>query len=276
MPASDHHSASDGPTSGETETGRLAGRCALVTGGGSGIGRATALRFAEEGARVAICGRRGDRLADTRRLAAEVGRELEPMELDVTDAEAVDRALPAVVERLGGLDTLVNNAGVGGPNACSTDGQDRWREILAANLDGVFYVTRAALAHIPDGGRILNVSSVLGKFGVPGYTAYCTSKHGIIGFTRALALELAPRRITVNAVCPGWVETDMARAGMGHLGQELGISYEQARENALQQVPLQRILEPAEIAALLAWLASEEASGMTGQAVNYSGGSAVW
>ncbi len=255
---------------------RFAGRRVFVTGGGSGIGRAIALRFAAEGAAVGVAGRRPEPLAETASQAEGLPGRVETCELDVSDPDAVASVVPRVAERLGGLEILVNNAGVGGPNACSGPGPDRWREIVSVNLDGVFYVTRAALAHIPDGGRILTISSVLGKFGVPGYTAYCASKHGVIGFTRALALELAPRRITVNAICPGWVETEMARAGMEDLARQRGLSYEAARAEALAQVPLGRILAPDEIAGLAAWICSDEAAGMTGQAVNLSGGSAVW
>ncbi len=249
----------------------------LVSGGGSGIGRGIALRLAAEGASVTILGRRQQTLAETAELSAAAGHPLEYRVLDITDAAAVDTALAELAEAHGGrIDAVVNNAGLGGPNACSTEGEDRWSELLAVNLDGSFFLTRAALRAMPEGGRVVNMSSVLGKFGVPGYTGYCTAKHGIIGFTKALALELAPRNITVNAICPGWVETEMARAGMERLAEDVGVSYEEARATALAQVPLGRILQPDEIAGLVLWLLSSESSGMTGQAINFSGGSAMW
>ena len=256
---------------------RLQNQNILVSGGGSGIGRGIALRLAAEGAHVTILGRREAALAETAQLSEQAGHSLGYCVLDITDAAAVDDAVAALAAAQDGrIDAVVNNAGLGGPNACSTEGEDRWSDVLAVNLDGSFFLTRAALRAMPDGSRVVNMSSVLGKFGVPGYTAYCTAKHGIIGFTKALALELAPRKITVNAICPGWVETEMAREGMRGLGEALGVSYEEAREGALAQVPLGRILQPEEIAGLTAWLLSSEAAGMTGQAINFSAGSAMW
>jgi len=254
----------------------LKGVPALVTGGGSGIGRGIALRLAREGARVVVAGRRRAALDETRALAGRDGLEVQAVELDVTDAAAVRAVVDRVAADLGGLQCLVNNAGAGGPNACSGPGEDRWRELIAVNLDGVFHCAREALRHMREGGAIVNISSVLGKFGVPGYTAYCASKHGVIGFTKALALEVAPRRIRVNAVCPGWVESDMARQGMEGIAAETGQSYEDARAMALAQVPLGQMIQPEEVGGLVAWLASDEARNMTGQAINYSGGSAMW
>jgi NAD(P)-dependent dehydrogenase (short-subunit alcohol dehydrogenase family) len=258
---------------------KLEGSTVLVTGGGSGIGQAIALRLAGEGAQVAISGRRFDRLEETLSKAAEQGQKLKAWPLDVTDVDAVEQCVKEVASDLGGLAILVNNAGLGGPNRIQGgvhgDDEDRWREVLSVNLDGMFYTTRAALRVMPDGGTVINISSVLGKFGVPGYTAYCTSKHGVIGFTKSLALELAPRQIRVNAICPGWVDTEMAREGMEDMASNMGMEFDEARKLALSQVPLGRILETSEIAGLCAWLASPEARGMTGQAINLSGGSAM-
>ena len=124
-------------------------------------------------------------------------------------------------------------------------------------------------------GSVVNVSSVLGKFGVPGYTAYCASKHGVIGFTKALALEVASRRITVNAICPGWVETDMAREGMEGIAKATGVSYEEARRQALSEVPIGRIIEPEEVGKLVVYLAGPHASAMTGQAISLCGGTTM-
>ncbi|MCA8941032.1 MAG: SDR family oxidoreductase [Planctomycetes bacterium] len=247
----------------------LEGRRCVVTGGGSGIGRAIAIELVKAGATVALTGRRLEPLQETVTLCHGKGAA---HVCDVSDAGQVDDTFEMMTDQFGGIDVLVNNAGVGGPNACSGDGEDRWDAIIRTNLDGVFFCSRAALAHMPDGGRVINISSVLGQFGVPGYTAYCASKHGVIGFTKALALEVAPRGITVNAICPGWVDTDMARAGMEDMAKNMGVSFEEARKIAMNGVPLGRILQPAEIGRLVVYLASDDASGMTAQAVSLCGG----
>ncbi len=258
-----------------THESRPAAARALVTGAGTGIGRAIALALAKAGARVALAGRRKAPLDETAALIARAGGKALVQPFDVTDREAVATAVARIARDLGGLDILVNNAGVGGPNGCFVDGPDRWDLVMRTNLDGVFFVTRAALRHFGTGGRVIHIASVLGKFGVPGYTAYCAAKHGLIGFTKALALECAPRQITVNAVCPGWVETEMAREGMEGLAQAMGVGFEQARAHALAQVPLGRIMQPAEIGDLVAWLASPAASGVTGQAWSVCGGATM-
>jgi NAD(P)-dependent dehydrogenase (short-subunit alcohol dehydrogenase family) len=138
----------------------------------------------------------------------------------------------------------------------------------------MYLVTKAVLKHMPDheGGRVINISSVLGKFGVPGYTAYCTTKHGMIGFTRALALEVVSRGITVNTVCPGWVETEMAAQGINETAAFQRMTADEFKAQAISGVPIKRFLEADEIAELVCFLASDRAQGITGQAINICGG----
>jgi ketoreductase len=255
----------------------LEGKRCVVTGGGTGIGRGIARQLVRAGGLVAVCGRRADKLDETLselKGCGPTGARAVKASIDVTDAASVRGGIDELAERLGGgIDVLVNNAGMGGPNACSDDEDpDNWDAIVRTNLDGTFFCSREALRHMPDGGSILNISSVLGRFGVPGYTAYCSSKHGVIGFTKALALEVSPRNITVNAICPGWVETGMARDGMQLMATQMGISYEEAREQALGMVPLGRILEPDEIGGMVVYLASDLGSGITAQALSICGG----
>jgi NAD(P)-dependent dehydrogenase (short-subunit alcohol dehydrogenase family) len=246
---------------------RLADKAAFVTGASRGIGEATARRLGAEGARVVLAARD---LEACERHAGEMraaGIEAFAVACDVTDAASVAGAIGAAVDRWRHIDILVNNAGVGGRTPLDDPDDARWDAILATNLTAMFRVIRAVSPHLPEGGRIVNLSSVLGRFGVPGFAAYCASKHGVIGLTRALALELAPRKITVNAICPGWVETEMAREGFRGLGGE-----DEGRKLAARMAPLNRVLHPDEIAGLVAYLASDDARSVTGQAIVADGG----
>ncbi|MGB3965510.1 MAG: SDR family NAD(P)-dependent oxidoreductase, partial [Planctomycetota bacterium] len=207
---------------------------------------------------------------------SSAGGEALAVAADVTDRAALARAVAKVARAFGGLDVVVANAGIGGPNGCAVPGPDRWHQIVRTNLDGVHFTALAALPHLRDAGRFVAISSVLGRFGVPGYTAYCASKHGVIGYCKALALELAPRRITVNAICPGWVDTDMATAGIAAMAANLHVDFATARAQAMAAVPLQRMLEPDEIGASVAWLCSDGAAGMTGQAISHCAGQVMW
>jgi NAD(P)-dependent dehydrogenase (short-subunit alcohol dehydrogenase family) len=252
----------------------LRDRVALVTGGSRGIGKAIARALAEEGAKVALCSRDAQ---TGRRAADEIspgGGQVLAFRADVTDKGDVRSLFRELVGRWGRLHILVNNAGINARIPIDAEEDARWLQVLNVNLLGAYYVTREALRVMPrdDGCRIINLSSVLGRFGAPGYTAYCTAKHGIIGFTRALALEVADRGITVNAICPGWVETEMADQGMGETAAAMGMTKEVFRRRALAAVPIQRMLEPKEIAGLVRYLVSDAAAGITGQALNLCGG----
>ena len=243
----------------------------VVTGGGRGIGRAIALAFAAPGHVVAIAARTASDLDATAEAIRGRGAEALTLPMDITNEGAVERGF-AVLRKGGRIDVLVNNAGVGGGQPIDKTDTASWKRILDTNVWGTFLVTRRITPLMADGGRIVNVSSVLGRFGVPGYTAYCASKHAVIGFTRALALELAGRRITVNAICPGWVDTEMAAQGMQAGADAMGVSFETFRDRALGVVPIKRIIQPEEVANLVKFLASSEASAITGQTYNICGG----
>ena len=242
----------------------------LVTGGGRGIGRAIALAFAEPGATVAVAGRTVAQLEETARAIEQRGARAIAIEMDVTDEAAVARAFEALAGSSVGV--LVNNAGAGGGQPIDQTDTASWRRILDTNVWGTFLVSRHALPLMREGGRIVNLSSVLGRFGVPGYTAYCASKHAVIGFTRALALEVVERGITVNAICPGWVDTDMATLGMQAGADAMGVTFDEFKARAIRAVPIQRIIQPEEVANLVKFLASPGAAAITGQTYNICGG----
>ncbi len=250
----------------------IKGKVAVVTGGATGIGKATALELGRQGVRIAICGRRQDVLEQASSELASEGIEVCASSCDISDQAQVKTFFETVAERFSRVDILVNNAGQSGVTKVSQPDLQRWDAIIRANVDSLYYCTAAVVPLMPDGGRIISISSILGKFGVPGYAAYCTSKHAVVGFTKSVALELAPRRITVNALCPGWVETDMAREGMEIGARALRASYDEFRKQALAAVPLQEMIEPGEVAEFIAFLVGSGAKNITGQSINICGG----
>ncbi len=184
---------------------------------------------------------------------------------DVSNRDQVKAGVAATVKALGKIDVVINNAGLAGTNSLDVSDDDAfWNQIIDVNLNGTYYISKYALPHMNDGGRIINVASVLALKGVPDQTAYCAAKHGVLGFTRSLAHALASRRITVNVICPGWTRTDMAHGRMAELGM--------TEASLKRSVPLGRFIEPAEIAQMAAYLASEAASGVTGQSFTIDGG----
>ena len=244
----------------------------LVTGGSRGIGRAISLAFAEPGSTIAIAARTRSELDAAGAAIRDRGAEPVLLQVDVTDETSVAAGFARLRQTSPGIDVLVNNAGVGGGLPIHEADSAGWRRILDTNVWGTFLVTRAAVPMLGDGGRIVNISSVLGRFGVPGYTAYCASKHAVIGFTRALSLELAGRGITVNAICPGWVDTDMAAQGMQLGANAMGITFEAFKQQAMERVPIGRMIQPEEVAQLVKFLASAQAAAITGQTYNICGG----
>lgn len=247
-------------------------RTVVVTGAGRGIGRAIALAFAEPGAQIVITARTESQLHDTAGEIARRGAHAIPIRMDVSDEDSVAHGFGTLHGRVTKVDVLVNNAGVGGGEVVQGSDVKRWRQTIDTNLTGMYLVTRQVLPLMADHGRIVNMSSVLGRFGVPGYTAYCASKHGVIGFTRALSLELLKRKITANAIAPGWVDTDMAAQGMAQGATHARTTFDEFKKRALDAVPIKRIIDPAEVSALVRFLCSAEAAAITGQTYNICGG----
>ena len=247
-------------------------RVALVTGGGRGIGAAIARALAGPDTLVAIAARTSTQLESAARDIESLGGRALAIQMDVSSESSVADGVKRLRTAAGHVDVLVNNAGVGGGEPVVASDVARWRQTLDTNVVGTYLVTRAVLPLMGSGGRIVNIASVLGRFGVPGYTAYCAAKHAVIGFTRALALEVVGQQITANAICPGWVDTEMAAAGMRQGAAATGQTFEQFRERALGAVPINRIIKPEEVAELVRFLGSPATSAITGQTYNICGG----
>jgi ketoreductase len=246
-------------------------KVAIITGASRGIGLAISKRLHQEGAKVALCARS---IGELKRHEETLGKERAlAVQMDVRDPASVEGGIAQVVQRFGKIGILVNNAGVSGVTPLAASDPGPWLDIVATNLFGTYHVTRFAAPHIADGGRIIVISSVLGKFGVPGYSAYCASKTGLIGMVRSLALELAPRKITVNALTPGWVDTDMAWSGMRQIAASMGTTVEAFEREAMARVPLGEMVKPEEIGEFVAFLASDAGRHITAQAISICGGS---
>lgn len=253
----------------------LNGKTALVTGGGRGIGRAIALAFASEGARVAVAARSAEQVNE---VAAEIGTESIALVCDVSQSESVARMFAEMRERFGEADILVNNAGIAESATVVNTSDEFWQRHLGINLSGTFYCTRAALpAMIKKGwGRVINIASIAGKTGAPYIAAYSASKHGVLGFTRSVALEVATTGVTVNAICPGYVETDMVSRGVDRITSVTGRSAEEALESLRKMNPQNRFVTTDEVVAVVLLLASDEGRGINGQGINIDGGSVLY
>jgi ketoreductase len=247
---------------------------ALVTGGGTGIGKAIAVQMAKNGAKVAIASRGREHIERTAEESKRLGLLMLPIQMDVRKKSDVERGVATIVAEWGAIHILVNNAGISGLSMISDPSDSKWYDVIDTNLSGMYLVTKTVLKHMPNhsAGRVINISSVLGKFGVPGYTAYCAAKHGMIGFTRALALEVVNRGITVNTICPGWVDTEMASLGINETAALQGITPEEFKAQAVAAIPIKRFLDADEVAEFVCYIASDAAKGITGQAINICGG----
>jgi 3-hydroxybutyrate dehydrogenase len=256
----------------------LLGRRALVTGAGRGIGRSVALALAAAGADVALSARSRDELEQLAEELRGLGRRALALPCDVTDAGQVARMAEELGAQWGGVDILVNNAGAAASHKFVGHPDELWHHMLAVNLSSVYYVTKALVPPMvaQRWGRVITVASIAAKVGARYIAAYTAAKHGALGLTRALAAELVSSNITVNAICPGYVDTPMTDGSVANIVQRTGMSAEQARETLARTSPQNRLIEPDEVAALAVYLAQESARGITGQAINVDGGGVMF
>jgi len=248
-------------------------RAAIVTGAGTGIGRATAVALVTEGYAVGLVGRRREPLEE---VAAELGDAGLVVPGDAADPDAAAAAVKRVVAHAGGLDLLVNNAGIGDSGPLLDESLENWERTLHANLTSAFVMTQAALRHLIERrGSVVNVASVSAVRAGPGWTSYCVSKAGLVMLTKCVAADYGRQGVRANAVCPGWVRTPMADEDMDKVAAEHGLDREAAyaRANALN--PLGRAATPEEIAATILFLASPAAAYVTGAELMVDGGTAV-
>lgn len=249
----------------------LLGQHALITGANRGIGAEIAKSLAANGATVTLLGRDADRLAA---LAGQLPQSAGTVVADVAREDEVERAFRAAANRSGPISVLVNNAGQAESSPVSRTSLELWERMLAVNLTGTFLCSRAALPGMLSAGhgRIINISSTAGLRGYAYVGAYAASKHGVIGLTRSLALEVAAKGITVNAICPGYTETDLLRTSIENVVAKTGRSADEAKASFAAGNPQRRLVHPSDIASAVLWLCSEGASAVTGQSISISGG----
>ena len=251
----------------------LKDKVCIVTGAGSGIGKAVALQFMRSGANVVLVGRRKSKLDEVIKEIETYKTNVITIECDVSKASDVEEMADKTKEHFGPVDILVNNAGIGAIVPLVELAEEVWNQIIRINLTGTFLCTKAVLPKMIEReyGRIINISSVIWQRGRAGTTAYSASKAGLIGLTRSLAWEVETKGITVNAICPGWVNTGMVDKSANTIASRYDVSFEEALDIMKSISPQQRIIEPEEVAYLTLFLASDGAKGMTGQVINISG-----
>lgn len=251
-------------------------KVAVVTGGTSGIGESIVETLAHTGVHVEFCARRKDEVGRHQEAWRNDGLAVTGSVCDVTNENSVDEYVRDVVARHGKIDYLINNAGTSGGGPFQTLSTEVWRHIMETNSDSVFFMSRAVLQRgrilENDHGRIINIASTAGKQGIPFAAPYNASKHAVIGITRSLALEYAKSNLTVNAVCPGYVETPMASVVIDGHAQLAGKDPHEIRSGFESKIPIGRYTAPAEVAAMVAYLVRPEAAAVTGQALNVCGG----
>ncbi len=249
-------------------------RVALVTGGGKGIGEAIARAFAREEIRVAVAARTE---ADVQRVAASIreqGGDAFALTCDVTQPNSIVNAVEQVQREFGAITILVNNAGAAGSHKFLGHDDALWHRLIDVNLNSVYYVTKAIAPMMVEAkwGRIINIASVASKVGGKYIAAYTAAKHGVLGLTRALAAEFVSYNITVNAICPGYVDTPMTDASVANMVARAKMSETEARAYLEKLSPQNRLITPEEVAAVALMLVSDDARGITGQAINVDGG----
>lgn len=255
----------------------LAGRRALITGGARGIGRSIALALAGEGANVAVAARTADALQAVAAEVQETGRRGVGLRCDVTRPDQVEELARRAVSELDGVDILVNSAGGSGSHKLLGHPDELWHRLLEVNLTSTYYVTKAVLPTMVSQrwGRIINIASVAARTGERYISAYTAAKHGVLGLTRSLAREVVSDGVTVNAVCPGYVNTPMTDANVANIAKQTNMTPEQARHALENTSPQRRLIEPAEVAYVTAFLAMDIAGGITGQAITLDGGGLI-
>lgn len=248
-----------------------------MTGGGRGIGKAAALALARAGAHVAVAARTRAEVDQVAEEARTLGVRAFALTADVGKGEEVKALFRSAREALGGIDVLVNGAGIAPTAPFAKTPDDLWHSVLAVNLSGVFFATREALPEMAERGwgRIVNVASIAGKTAMPYIAAYAASKHGVLGLTKVAALEVATRGVTVNAVCPGYVDTPMTDRGIASIVAKTGQKAADIRRRLEETSPQKRMVTSEEVAALVLFLCSDEARGITGQALNVDGGTVL-